>query len=90
MQHVHHELTGVDAGDVVKVDLTGNAANVRLLDHSNYHAYAADRQHRYIGGHYTRSPVVLRVPSPGTWHVAVDLGGHAGQVGCKVTVIRPT
>lgn len=39
-------------GAVVRVDLTGNAANVRLLDWSNYRSFRADQRHRFVGGHY--------------------------------------
>lgn len=87
MEYIHHELTGLDAGDVIRVELSGTEANVRLLDTANYRSYAAGGTHRYIGGHYRRSPVIFRAPSPGTWHVVVDLGGYRGRVGSRVSVI---
>lgn len=30
----------------------------------------------YWGGHQTESPVVFEIPSPGTWHVIVELGWY--------------
>jgi hypothetical protein len=79
-------LGNVKAGTGVRVDL-GYAANVRLMDQSNYASYCADRDHQAAGGYYTQSPVVLGVPRSGHWHVAVDLGGNAGEVKAAVTVL---
>ncbi|WP_367174219.1 DUF1883 domain-containing protein, partial [uncultured Deinococcus sp.] len=45
--------------------LQGNAANVRLLDSSNFGNYRSGRQHRYIGGLIRKSPVRLRIPHAG-------------------------
>ena len=78
----------VDAGpsDVIEVTLD-SAANVRLLDSSNFHSYRAGRRHRYIGGHVTHSPYRLRAPHQGHWYVVVDLGGYAGSVRAGVRVL---
>lgn len=67
------------AGDVAEVTLD-RAANVLLMDPANYRAYQDGRDYDYDGGYVTRSPVRLRVPRDGHWHVVVDLGGGAGQV----------
>jgi hypothetical protein len=40
-------------GAVVEVSLTGNAANVMLVDSSNLTSYKAGQSFRYVGGHYT-------------------------------------
>jgi hypothetical protein len=74
-------------GEIVRVRLHGNAANVRLLDASAYSAYRQGRQHRYHGGHYTRSPIQLQVPSNGHWYVVVDHGGLAGNTRAEVEVL---
>lgn len=37
------------ASDVVEITLSGSAANVRLLDNSNFQSYRNGRQHRYYG-----------------------------------------
>jgi hypothetical protein len=72
---------------IVEVRLSGNAANVRLLDRSNLSAFKSGRSHRYIGGHTTRSPVRLRVPHSGHWYVAIDYGGYAGRGRASVQVL---
>lgn len=74
-------------GEIVEVQLSGNAANVRLLDSSNYHAYKAGRRHRAIGGHVTRSPARFQIPHSGHWYVTVDYGGYAGRGRAGVRVL---
>jgi hypothetical protein len=74
-------------GTVVRVALEGNSANVKLLDASNYRAYQAGREHRYYGGYYDRSPVVLKVPSSDHWYVTIDYGGLAGSGWAAVEVL---
>jgi hypothetical protein len=86
MQFVHTDLGYVRAGATVTVRLTGNAANVALVDAANFAKYRRRQAHRVIGGHYRQSPVTLRTPSSGHWHVVVDLGGAPGRVGSQVTV----
>ena len=75
------------AGSVVEATLSGNAANVRLLDSSEFQSYKSGRQHRYYGGHYTQSPVRIQIPYNGNWHVVIDLGGYAGSVQSSVRVL---
>ena len=72
---IHSDLGFRQAGDVVEITLSGNAANVRLLDNSNFEDYRNGRQHRYIGGLAHQSPVRLKLPNSGHWHVAVDMQG---------------
>lgn len=69
------------------VTLKGDAANVRLMDSSNFSSYRAGRRHRFYGGHATRSPARLQVPHTSHWHVAVDFGGLGGQVRSGVQVL---
>ncbi len=87
MRFIHHDLGNLDGGNVVLVTLKGNAANVRLMDSSNFSNYRAGRRHRFYGGHATKSPVRLQVPHTSHWHVAVDLGGLGGQVRSGVQVL---
>lgn len=75
-------------GDVIEVALSGNAANVFLLDEVNFGNYRSGRQFRYHGGYFDRSPVILKAPSSGRWHVVVDLGGRAGRVNATVRVFQ--
>ncbi len=78
----------VDAGpdDVIEVTLN-SAANVRLLDSSNFHSYRGGRRHRYLGGHVTRSPYRMRAPQQGHWYIVIDLGGYSGSVRAGVRVL---
>ena len=80
MRFIHHDLGYRQAGEVVEVNLAGNAANVRLLDSTNFSSYKSGRRHRYIGGLAKKSPVRLAIPSSGTWFVAVDMMGLRGSV----------
>ena len=46
----HYDLGHRKMGEIVEITLSGNAANVRLLDSSNFNSYRNGRQHRCIGG----------------------------------------
>jgi hypothetical protein len=85
MNYLHYE---VDAGpdEVIEVTLD-KQANVLLLDDPNYRDYQAGRSYRYHGGLATVSPVRLRPPHSGPWHVVVDLGGYPGSVRASVETI---
>lgn len=85
MNYLHQEF---DAGpdDIVEVTLD-HPANVLLLNTPNYHDYRAGRPYRYYGGHFKISPVRLRPPRDGRWHLVVDLGGMAGAVRAAVRVL---
>jgi uncharacterized protein DUF1883/TIR domain-containing protein len=84
---IHSDLGQLKRGDVVEVTLSGSAANVRLLDSSNFSRYRMGQQHRFRGGLARRSPVRLSVPSSGRWHVAVDMQGLRGTTRAGVRVI---
>lgn len=87
MDFQDYDLGNRKAGEVVEVVLSGNAANVQLMDDSNFRSYQAGRRYQYVGGYATRSPVRLAIPRSGHWHVAIDLGGYVGRVGSSVKVI---
>lgn len=87
MQFNHYDLGQLRGNEIVEITLSGNAANVRLMDSSNFQNFRSGRQHSYVGGHATRSPVRLRVPRAGRWHITVDLGGHRGTVRSGVRVL---
>jgi hypothetical protein len=84
---IQFDLGHLSRGDVVEVTLRGKAANVRLLDSSNFNSYRRGGQHRYYGGLAQRSPVRIEVPTSGRWHVAVDMQGLAGNTNAAVRVI---
>ena len=79
MQFTHYPLGHQERGTVVEITLSGSAANVRLLDNSNFQNYKSGRKHTYYGGLVRKSPTRLAVPSSGTWHVTVDMQGLRGQ-----------
>ncbi|UCC85005.1 MAG: DUF1883 domain-containing protein [Gemmatimonadota bacterium] len=54
-----------EEGEIVEVTLRGNAANVRLMDSSNFRSYRAGRRTRYFGGWAKKSPAQLQVPRSG-------------------------
>lgn len=87
MNFVHHDLGNLRGGEVVEVSLQGNAANVRLLDSSNFQSYRSGRRHRFYGGHATKSPVRLQIPGAGHWHVVIDMGGYTGSVRSSVRML---
>ena len=80
MQFVHHELGHRTSGEIVEITLSGSAANVRLMNTTDFNSYRSGRRHRYIGGLARQSPVRLQIPSSGHWHVAVDMQGLRGRV----------
>ncbi|WP_201025504.1 DUF1883 domain-containing protein [Lysobacter capsici] len=87
VNYSHYDLKQRQRGDTVEVTLAGNAANVFLVDSSNFSAYKAGRRYTYHGGHAKRSPVHLTVPRSGHWHLIVDLGGHRGTVKHSVRIL---
>jgi hypothetical protein len=87
VQFTHYDLGHQTRGTVIEVTLSGSAANVRLLDSSNFQSYRAGRQHRYYGGRITRSPARLVIPHAGHWYVTVDLQGLRGQTRSSIRVV---
>jgi len=79
MEFIDIDLGNCQAGDVAEVTLSAGA-NVRLMDSTNFSAYRNGRQHRFIGGLATKSPLRLEIPRGGHWHVAVDMQGLRGTV----------
>ena len=79
MNFSYYDLGYLDRGKMVEVQLSA-AANVRLLDSSNYNSYKNGRKHRYYGGYVTRSPYRITIPTSGHWYLTIDLGGYAGKV----------
>jgi hypothetical protein len=83
----YYNLGHIESGSIVEVTLQGSAANVRLMDWSNYNSYKSGRQHRYFGGLATSSPVRIPVPHSGNWYVTVDMQGLRGTVRSAARVI---
>lgn len=87
MQFVHHDLGNLQRGQIVELTLSGCAANVQLLDSTNFNNYRNGRRYRYTGGLAKKSPVRLQIPSSGHWHVAVDMRGLRGTVRSSARVL---
>lgn len=87
MKFSYYDLGNLSGGEVVEVSLSGNAANVFLVDSSNFSAYKAGRRYSYYGGHATRSPVHLKIPRSGHWYVVIDLGGYGGSVRHSIQIL---
>ena len=85
MDHLHYSFEAAP-GDVIEV-VIDRAANVQLLDGSNYEKYLEGRTYHYSGGYATTSPVRFRVSQPGARHVVIDLGGGAGRVSASAGLI---
>ncbi|MBI1900177.1 MAG: DUF1883 domain-containing protein [Planctomycetia bacterium] len=86
MNYLHYEFH-LGANDAVEITLD-KQANVRLLDDANLALYKQGAKHRYHGGLAKESPVRMVPPSPGHWHVVVDLGGYPGTVQASVRVLQ--
>ncbi|EML0287789.1 DUF1883 domain-containing protein [Vibrio parahaemolyticus] len=87
MNFTHYDLKHCQQGQTVEVTLEGNAANVLLLDSSNFQNYKNGRRYQYFGGHMTTSVSQLPIPRTGYWHVVIDLGGYGGSVRSAVRVV---
>ncbi len=85
MQFLQFEFDALE-GQVVRVALRGNAANVRLMDEHNFRCFRNRQRHHYYGGYFKQSPAVIKVPHCGRWFVTVDLGGGSGHVEASLAV----
>ena len=79
MNFSYYDFGHLDRGKIIEVQLSA-AANVRLMDSTNYNNYKNGRKHRYYGGYVKRSPYKIMVPSAGHWYLTIDLGGYSGTV----------
>ncbi len=87
MRFIHHDLGQRSAGEIVEITLSGNAANIRLMDSTNLSNYRNGRNHRGYGGLAQHSPVRLQIPHSGHWHVAVDMQGLRGTVRSSARIL---
>lgn len=62
----------------VKVDLK-HAADVFLVDSTNFRKYQSGQGFKYFGGHYTRTPVTISVQGSGRWYLIVNNNGEQYQ-----------
>ncbi|WP_236783315.1 DUF1883 domain-containing protein [Aliivibrio fischeri] len=87
MDFQHYNLGYLNQGQAVEISLQGNAANVILVDSTNFDRYRRGQQFQHYGGYVTTSITKLPVPRTGHWHVAIDLGGRSGKVASEVRVL---
>ena len=87
MKFIHTDLGNLDKGRIVEIVLKGNAANVQLLDNTNFNNYRNGRRYRYTGGLAKQSPIHLAVSHAGHWHIAIDMRGLSGTVNALVRVL---
>ena len=85
MDYLHTDFWG-GQDHLVVVDLDAQA-NVCLLSDSDFDAYRHGRSFHYYGGLARETPVRMRPPHHGRWHVVVDLGGRCGRVRAGVRVM---
>ncbi|MFF4277164.1 DUF1883 domain-containing protein [Streptomyces sp. NPDC001536] len=88
VEHVFKDLGNLRKGSTVVVTLR-NQANVQVMTRSEYGNCKSGRRYRYLGGHVTRSPFEVTVPSNGHWVVAIDLGGRSGRIAASFAVQPP-
>ena len=90
MKFTHYDLGNCKGGEIIEVTLQGSAANVRLMDSSNFSSYRAGRNHRYYGGLVQRSPWRVQIPRSGHWHITVDMAGLRGTVRSSIRQLPGT
>jgi hypothetical protein len=84
----YYDLGNCSGGEVIEVTLSGNAANVFLVDSSNFSSYKAGHRYTYFGGNAKKSPVRLQIPRSGLWYLVIDLGGYGGSVRHSMRILR--
>ncbi|MDE7243035.1 MAG: DUF1883 domain-containing protein [Oscillospiraceae bacterium] len=75
MDFMHYDLGNLQKGHFVEVVLQRNVVNVRLLDDESFQDYKDGDSYYYIGGRVQMSPVYLKVPQTGHWHLVIDAQG---------------
>lgn len=86
MRFIHNNLGHRKRDEIVEVTLT-SGANVRLMNSTNFSSYKKGRRYQYIGGLAKCSPLRLRIPDSGHWHIAIDMQGLIGSTKASVRVL---
>ena len=87
MDFIHYDLGNLEKGRIIEIVLQGNAANVQLLDSTNFSNYKNGRQYKYIGGLAKQSPVRLQTSHSSHWHIAIDMRNLRGNVKSSIKII---
>lgn len=86
MRFIHNNLGHRKRDEIVEVTLS-SGANVRLMNGANFSNYKNGRRYQYIGGLAKCSPLRLRIPDSGHWHIAIDMQGLKGSPKASVKVL---
>ena len=86
MNFIKYDLGFQKSGVIIEVTLTA-AANVRLMNRSNFNNYKNGRRHTYYGGLVTRSPYKVAIPSSGNWYITVDMQGLRGSTKSSIRIL---
>jgi hypothetical protein len=86
MNYLKFPLDYQTTGAIVQTTLEGVESDVFVVDAPNLSSFERGGNFRYVGGHYTSSPVRLVIPSPGTWTVVV-VPGTGGTVSAGVKIV---
>jgi len=79
---IKYHWSRLEKGSTIVVTLS-TAANVRLMDSSNFNSFKNGRSHRIAGGGQVRkTPFRIAVPRTGGWYLTIDL------IGFKATSVR--
>ena len=74
MKFQQYHWNRLEKGSTVVVTLN-KAANVRLMNSTNFSNYKNNRRHSYVGGLVKKSPFRIVVPSTGSWYLTIDRFG---------------
>lgn len=66
-------------GERIKISISGNSVNLRLMDSSNLMNYKNGRRYSFVGGRAVKSPVILGIPHAGHWYLVADFQGLRGS-----------
>lgn len=88
MDFIFKDLGILSGGEVVEVVLKRNAANVRLMDSSNFMSFRNERPYRANARYVTQSPYRVQVPHAGHWYLVLDLGGNAGTIEYSARLVK--
>jgi len=74
-QFIRYHWNRLEKGSTIVVTLS-TAANVRLMDSTNFSAFKNNRSHKVAGGGQVhKSPFRITVPRTGSWYLTIDLMG---------------
>ena len=90
MDYLHYKVH-VKEGEIIRVSLDEKTdhsrAEIRLLDSLNYFKYRSAKKYTETARSQNESPVRLKPPYKGEWHVIIDMSGHSGVVRARVDVL---